>query len=307
MDLSPTHFHLLLNHFPTIGFIIGLGVFVAALLAKSDHLKQAGLLIIVGIALLTIPTFTTGSAAQAALVKDAGVSANLMEQHEGAAFIALMLMQVAGLAAYVGLWQYRRQRMLPGWNAMLVLVLGLVSLAVVSRAAALGGEIRHPEIRVTPDTTVEQVSRTIGNIVRDTPWIWVASEALHFVGLSLLIGVCVLVCVRALGLAKQIPFAAVDRLLPWAVLGLGLNVVTGMLFFLAAPQQYVDNPAFHWKLIFLVLAGGASLFFFFDEGWAAKPGSDAPALTKLVAAAALFLWVGVMFWGSMLPFIGNAF
>jgi hypothetical protein len=30
-------------------------------------------------------------------------------------------------------------------------------------------------------------------------------------------------------------------------------------------------------------------------------------MTKAVAGAALFLWVGVMFWGSMLPFIGNAF
>jgi hypothetical protein len=29
--------------------------------------------------------------------------------------------------------------------------------------------------------------------------------------------------------------------------------------------------------------------------------------TKVVAASALALWVGVMYWGSMLPFIGNSF
>jgi hypothetical protein len=28
---------------------------------------------------------------------------------------------------------------------------------------------------------------------------------------------------------------------------------------------------------------------------------------KVVAAVSLFLWIGVMFWGRMLPFIGNAF
>jgi hypothetical protein len=28
---------------------------------------------------------------------------------------------------------------------------------------------------------------------------------------------------------------------------------------------------------------------------------------KVVAASSLFLWVGVMYWGRMLPFIGTAF
>ena len=67
MDLSPTHLHLLLNHFPTIGFIIGLTLFVAALYANSDHLKQAALVIFVGVAILSIPTYTSGNAAQVAL------------------------------------------------------------------------------------------------------------------------------------------------------------------------------------------------------------------------------------------------
>jgi hypothetical protein len=36
-------------------------------------------------------------------------------------------------------------------------------------------------------------------------------------------------------------------------------------------------------------------------------GRDAPSLSKIAAASAMFLWVGVMYWGSMLPFIGTAF
>jgi len=37
------------------------------------------------------------------------------------------------------------------------------------------------------------------------------------------------------------------------------------------------------------------------------PGDDAPLAARLVGGTSLFLWVGVMFWGRMLPFIGNAF
>ena len=64
MDLSPTHLHLLLNHFPTVGFIIGLTLYVAALYANSDHLKQAALVIFVGVAIITIPTYASGNAAE---------------------------------------------------------------------------------------------------------------------------------------------------------------------------------------------------------------------------------------------------
>ena len=90
MDLSPTHLHLLLNHFPIIGFVIGLTLFVAALYAKSDHLKQAALVIFVGVAIITIPTYASGNAAQVAIcvaerpirAPNADISRPLIEEHE---------------------------------------------------------------------------------------------------------------------------------------------------------------------------------------------------------------------------------
>ena len=38
-------------------------------------------------------------------------------------------------------------------------------------------------------------------------------------------------------------------------------------------------------------------------------GADAPTPVgaRLVGAASLVLWIGVVYWGRMLPFIGNAF
>ena len=69
----------------------------------------------------------------------------------------------------------------------------------------------------------------------------------------------------------------------------------------------VNNPAFFWKLIFLVLAGANTLYFTFDQSWATGTGRDVSMVSKAAAVSAMFLWVGVMYWGSMLPFIGNAF
>ena len=321
MDLSPTHLHLLLNHFPTIGFIIGLGLFVIALIANSDHLKVGSLVVFVGIALITIPTYITGNAAEERLCQVAGnslagsptapctdpeVSRVLMEMHEGAAFLALMLMQVTGGFAWLALWQQRRFTHIPKWNTYLVLLLSVITLATVSRAANIGGEIRHPEIRITQESPDLPLARQVGNFIRDTPWTWVTAETLHFIGLTLLVGVVLLIDLKMFGIVPAIPYATLDRMLPWAILGFGLNIVTGMLFFAGATFQYTRNPAFYWKLAFILGAGLNTLIFTFDQGWAVE-GRPAPLHSKALAVTALFLWVGVMYWGSMLPFIGNAF
>src|SRR5687768_7287814 len=158
MDLSPTHIHLLLNHFPTVGFIIGICLFVAALIARSDHLKQASLVVFVGIALLTIPTYVTGNAAQMAIQDNPAVPLRLVEMHEGAAFLALLAMEITGGFAWLGLWHYRRVQRLPFWNATVITVLSLITFALMSRAANLGGEILHPEIRVTEEDPALQIA-----------------------------------------------------------------------------------------------------------------------------------------------------
>jgi len=316
MDLSPTHLHLLLNHFPTIGFVIGLTLFVAALYANSDHLKQAALVIFVGVAIITIPTYASGNAAQVAICvadgidpcQNTDISRPLIEAHEGAAFASMLMMFVTGGFGWLGLYQYRRLLRLPRWKAVMVLVPAEIAYESMSKPAALGGEIRHSEIRVTQiDPSHRPLARVVGNYVRDTPEAWIVSETLHFVGLSMIIGVLLLINLRTLGIIKTVPFGALDRLLPWAVIGFGINALTGMLFFAASYGQYVNGYPWYAKLGFIVAAGFNMLYFFFDKGWAAEPGAPARPLSRLVAFSALFFWVGVMYWGSMLPFLGNAF
>lgn len=313
---TPTHLHLLLNHFPTIGFIIGLGLFVIALVAGSDHLKLGSLVVLVGISIIAIPTYITGNAAGDVLCgvstnvagpcTDASVPRSLIDQHEGAALYGLFFITFTGGLAWLGLWQRRRFGAMAGWNDVAVLICGALAFATTARAAALGGEIRHPEIRVTAETTTKQFGRVAGDFISNTPWTWVAAETLHFIGLTLLLGVLTLIVVKVMGLIPSITYDALDRLLPWAILGFGLNTVTGMAFFAAAPYQYIHNVAFYYKLVFLLVAGLLTLLYTFDPSWA-REDRPSSGRSRVVAGAVLFLWVGVMFWGSMLPFIGNAF
>ena len=313
-----THVHLLLNHVPTIGMVIVLGLLLLALFSKSDHILQASLALLLGIAMLTIPTYVTGNASAEKICKMAGPSAPcqdptilraLIEAHEGAAFPAMLMMEFTGAFAWLGLWQFRRAARVPGWNKAIILVLALVTFGAMAKTANLGGDIHHPEIRegskVSPG---EPLGREIGSFVVSTKWVWPTCETLHFMGLSLLFGVAAMVDLRMLGMLKSVPFHAIHRLMPWGILGFGLNTITGMFFFVGAPQQYTQNTVFTWKMILMMLAALNVLYFtVLDEPWTLGAGDDAPFTAKLVAVSSLILVLGVLYCGRMLPFLGNAF
>jgi hypothetical protein len=38
-----------------------------------------------------------------------------------------------------------------------------------------------------------------------------------------------------------------------------------------------------------------------------EPGENAPFAAKIIAATSLFLWLGVMCFGRLLPYLGDAF
>ena len=307
MDLA--HLHLLLNHFPTIGTIMGGGLFVLSLITNSDDLKRASLVVLLGISLIAIPTYISGNGAQDAVKSLPGVSKTLIETHEGAALVALGFIEVTGAFAWLGLWQFRRLARVPNWNLAVILVLTAVSLGLMARASNLGGEIRHGEIRAEQGIVARDgLARTVGSFVTDTRWMWPTCETLHFIGLSLLMGVAFLVDLRVLGVVKGVSFASLHRLLPWAALGFGVNVITGMLFFVGIPGQYIHNTTFYWKMALVMLAGLNAVYFtLLEEPWELGPKEDAPLTAKIAAASAMLLWVGVMYCGSMLPFLGNAF
>jgi hypothetical protein len=143
------------------------------------------------------------------------------------------------------------------------------------------------------------------------PWIWPLCETLHFMGLALLVGIVSVLDLRMLGMAKDLPLGPLQRLMPWAIFGFTINLATGFLFFAGDPFQYIHNIAFAFKLMFIGLAG-VNVILYYVTGLYRRvdgvgAGYDVPPAAKLVAATSLFLWVGVMYWGRMLPFIGNAF
>lgn len=315
------HIHLLLNHLPTIGFGIGFCLYLAAYFGKNEPLKKTSIVLLFLISLLAIPTYMSGNAAERVLCPERkcpeDVSLNSLRGHEDAALFAFLLMETTGFFAWLALWQLRKKVTIASWNWNVILVLSLASFGLMAAAAAEGGEIRHTEIRVAvqPGAPAEPeytgIARSIGAVIAGNTgvgWLWPAAETVHFVGLTLLFVVVLVVDLRVLGMVKALSFPAVYQLLPLGMLGFVLNLITGMMFFLAAPGQYTNNPEFHRKVLFIVLAGFNVLYFMLvDETWIVGPGEDAPVRAKVAAVVAIYLWIGILYYGNMLPFLGNSF
>lgn len=302
------HVHIVLNHFPTIGTVIGLGLYIASLVRKSEDLQRASLLILVIMALLGIPTYLSGSAAQNAIRNDAGISATAIEVHQNAAMLAFMFLGITGAFAWLGLWQYRRFTRPASWNVKTVLALSIITVLLMIRAGTLGGEINHPEIRGDgPEVaSAEDISwRAVGqSFIFDNSWTWPAAETLHFIGLTMLFGVAIMVNLRVMGRLRSVPFSALHRLLPVGVFGFFLCLLTGMLFFVGNAERYIAVPTFAVKIALIVLAGINLLYFtLFDQPWSIGKDQDAPLGAKAMAISTLVFLVGALYFGRMIPFL----
>lgn len=145
-------------------------------------------------------------------------------------------------------------------------------------------------------------------------WGWPMCETLHFIGLAMLVGIVAMYDLRMLGMAKDVPLSSLKRLLPWAVFGFVLCVISGLGFVLGlGANLYGTNPYdvirtdiwLQLKLIFLGIVG-INLLAFHLTGTARMvdtlgPGDDAPPLAKVIAGVSLSLWIGIVWVGRYIP------
>ena len=152
------------------------------------------------------------------------------------------------------------------------------------------------------------LASTLNHWIRGTPWVWPTLQILHFVGLSLLLGAMLIVDLRLAGFWRRISTSAVHALLPWAVIGFGINLLTGLMFFVGDPHRYVANIGFRIKLVLIIIAGLNALWFGLKispvmGSW--DPHGDTSRSARIVAYLSLGSWCGVLLCGRLIPYVGT--
>jgi uncharacterized membrane protein len=145
--MNATHIHLLLNHLPIIGTLIGSAVLIWGFIKKQDNIKMVACGIIVIMALAAIPVFLTGEPAEEAVENLPGIAENIIEEHEEAAQFAIWILGFTGLMAFLSLVGYRLKHRLVNIALTLTLILSVVGFGAMARTGYTGGQIRHTELR----------------------------------------------------------------------------------------------------------------------------------------------------------------
>jgi len=141
--------------------------------------------------------------------------------------------------------------------------------------------------------------------MNESRWAWPISESFHFIGVSLLFGIVGLYDLRLIGFLKRIPMSALHRLIPFGVAGYLINLLSGLTFITGAMDQYVHNPAFHMKILFMTGAGiNVALFYTLTYKSVRDIGAgvEAPLQARIAGAVSLVCWTGVIVCGRYLTF-----
>jgi hypothetical protein len=188
-------------------------------------------------------------------------------------------------------------------------VFAVVTLGFMTETGHRGGLINHPEIRVAteilPGDPEAGVTPAIEALIGSGVTWFTAWQIVHFFGYCLILGSAVAVFLRILGFWKSVSFAAVHRLLLLGVLGVLMNVFSGMLMMLRDSYHYVVNDyTFAPKITLLTIGAiGALYFSVSDRVWKLRPGDNAPVSAKVVAVVVVIAWAGVIACGRLLNFL----
>jgi hypothetical protein len=139
-------------------------------------------------------------------------------------------------------------------------------------------------------------------------WTWPTLETLHFIGMSLLIGAILIMDLRLVGVQRIIPSLSVHTLLPVAFIGFGINLLTGIMFLFGDPHRYFINISFQIKMVLVLLAGLNALLYAVKVAPTmahAAPHDPTPPIAKAVGAASMALWIGVICFGRLIPYLGT--
>jgi uncharacterized membrane protein len=304
-----SHVHVILNHFPTVGFVFALVFYIAALVMNNVVMKRSSLVLFVICAILGVPTFVTGNASMWALTDPpvAGISKAVINAHRDFALYSLFALAFTGVTSWIALWRFRHLGRFSNRSLTVILLFAIVTLGVLAETGHRGGQINHPEIRVATDVLPTDpnaglspfVEHEINQVLWFVPW-----QTVHFFGFALIFGTALAVSLRVLGFWKSISFSAVHRILPLGVFGVVTNVFSGMLILQADSSRYLNEITFVPKVIFITIGAIAVLYFSVSEPlWNVKAGEDAPMSAKWVAALVLLSWTGVVIGGRLLPYV----
>lgn len=143
--------------------------------------------------------------------------------------------------------------------------------------------------------------------LRESLLVYPLVESTHVLIITLFFGLIAFWDMRLLGLTlRRVPVSEIgDRLLPWAVAGFVVSVISGTLLVVSSPVRITHNIFFRVKVVMLILAG-LNVWLFHTGVYRKVATWDlavvAPIWARWAGFWSLLLWAGVIVAGRMIAY-----
>ncbi len=145
--MNDAHLHLVVNHFPIIGTIFGLGILITGLFLKNNSVKNTAYMLLVVAAVFAALSMGTGEGAEEMVEDMPSIGKQIIHEHEELAEKFALVLYVTGLMSLVALFLNFKKNSLEKFAAIATVVLALIAVVLAKEVGTSGGEIRHTEIR----------------------------------------------------------------------------------------------------------------------------------------------------------------
>ncbi len=145
--MNDAHLHMVVNHFPIIGIILGFIVLVGGIVLKNKTIQNTAYFLFIIGAIATLASMATGEGAEEMVEDLPGVGHEIIHEHEEIAEKLALVLYALGLVSIVGWYLNVKENAKAKWVTIAALVLSIAGVLLGKATGTSGGEIRHTEIR----------------------------------------------------------------------------------------------------------------------------------------------------------------
>jgi uncharacterized membrane protein len=153
--MNDAHVHLVVNHFPIIGTLFGLGILLAGIFMKNTVIKNVAYILFVVAGIFAAVSMTTGEGAEEMAEKLPSVTDQIIHKHEEMAEKLAIVLYALGLVSLIGLYANLKNQAKASLVSYLAVAIAIVGVFLGKQTGTTGGEIRHTEIRTNATTAVD--------------------------------------------------------------------------------------------------------------------------------------------------------
>jgi hypothetical protein len=143
--------------------------------------------------------------------------------------------------------------------------------------------------------------------VRESPSLFAYAGILflHTVGLAIVVGISVMIDLRLLGVASDLPIAPLERFFPIMWTGFWINAVSGSILLAQDATTKFTNPIFGIKMVLIALAVADMVLLRRVVFRGRQVERNVSGQGKLLAVASLVLWFGATTAGRLMAYLGT--